>query len=182
VRLFAAIEIPAAERERIAVSIGGLRSLPLRLTPEEQWHITVAFFGEVAEDVVPDLTERLRRGAARTSPLHLQLVKAGTFPANPKRAKVLWIGVGGDTEQLGRLADRCVAAGRRSGIAMEDRRFRPHLTIGRARGQFADLDKPLGALWSYEGQPWEATRVTLIHSTVGATVHHRPLAEFPLEH
>lgn len=180
-RLFAAVEVPDAERERLALAIGGLASLPLRLTPEEQWHITVAFFGEVPETVVGDLTERLRRAAARTAPLKLQLSRAGTFPNNPERARVLWIGLDGEIGELTRLAERCTAAGRRCGIAMEDRRFSPHLTIGRARGGPADVSRAVRALWDYQGSAWQVGEVRLIRSTLGATVRHDVLAGLPLE-
>jgi 2'-5' RNA ligase len=182
VRLFAAVEVPAAERERLAVAVGGLKSLPLRLTPEEHWHITVGFYGEVPEGVVGDLTERLRRGAARTGPFQLQLARAGTFPRNAAKARVLWIGLDGETAELSRLAERCVAAGRRCGLAMEDRKFSPHLTIGRSRQAPADLERAVRALWDYQSQPWQVTSIKLIRSTLGATVRHDLQAELTLEH
>lgn len=181
-RLFAAVDIPTAERERLAILVGGLKNLPLRLTPEEQWHITVAFYGEVPESVVPDLTERLRRGAARTAPFHLQLSRAGTFPKNPAKARVLWIGLGGETTELSRLADRCVAAGKRCGIATEDRKFSPHLTIGRSRHQPADLNRAVRSLWDFESETWQVNSIRLIRSTLGATVRHDVQTELPLEH
>ena len=181
-RLFAAVELPTAERERRALLVGGLKNLPLRLTPDEQWHVTVGFYGEVPESVVPDLTERLRRAAARTAPFQLQLSRAGTFPNNPAKARVLWIGLDGDTAELNRLAERCVAAGRRCGIAMADRKFSPHQTIGRSRGQPADLNRAVRSLWDYESRPWQVTAVHLIRSTLGATVRHDVLTDLPLEH
>jgi 2'-5' RNA ligase len=182
VRLFAAVDLPAAERDRLAITVSGLKNLPLRLTPEEQWHITVGFYGEVPEAVVPDLTERLRRAASRTAPFQLHLARAGTFPSNPARARVLWIGLDGETAELGRLADRCVAAGRRCGIAMEVRKFSPHLTIGRSRNQPADLDRAVRSLWDYRSAAWDVTSLRLVRSTLGATVRHDVLTDLPLEH
>lgn len=180
-RLFAAVEIPAGERERLAALVGGLKGLPLRLTPEEQWHITVGFYGEVPEGVVADLTERLRRAAARTAPFRIRLSRAGTFPKNPTKARVLWVGLDGDTAELSRLAERCVAAGRRCGIDMQDRQFSPHVTIGRSRNAAADLNRAVASLWDYDSQPWQVTTVRLIRSTLGATVRHDTLTDLALE-
>jgi len=182
VRLFAAVDLPAAERARLATAIGGLKSLPLRLTPEEQWHITVGFYGEVPEAVVPDLTERLRRAATRTAPFHLRLSRAGTFPSNPAKARVLWIGLDGETAELRRLAERCSAAGRRCRIAMADRKCSPHLTIGRTRTAPTDLTRAVRSLWDYQSESWQVTSLRLIRSTLGATVRHEVLKELPLEH
>jgi len=94
---------------------------------------------------------------------------------------VLWIGLDGDTAELRRLAERCVAAGRRCGIAMADRTFSPHLTIGRSRNSPADLDRAVRSLWDYRSEPWQVTSIRLIRSTLGATVRHDLLTELPLE-
>src|SRR3954468_18601242 len=131
-RLFTAVYPPPDELDRLAVALGELAP-GLRPVSREQWHITTAFYGEVPDGLVDELTERLARGVARTSPISLSLRGAGTFPKQAAKARVLWVGLDGDVGELSRLADRCVAAGRRSGLRMEHRAFRPHLTVARAR-------------------------------------------------
>ncbi len=149
----------------------------LRWTTEEQWHLTVAFYGSVDDAVVPELTERLGRAAGRTPPLSLRIAGAGRFGRT-----VLWLGLDGDLDPLHRLAERAVAAGRRSGLAMEDRRFRAHLTLARARDRAgADLRPYVDALRAYAGPAWIADELVLVRSTLGRPrAHHEPYATWPL--
>jgi 2'-5' RNA ligase len=177
VRLFAAVYPP--ERARRAVASAGVGTGDLRWVPAHQWHLTLAFYGEVADPVVPDLLARLTRAAARTPTFDLRLRGAGTFPRAATAAQVLWVGVEGDRDALRRLAERAVAAGRRSGLDIGDRRYRPHLTLGRARRP-SDLSALVDRFATHDGEPWPVTSLHLVHSTIGATVRHTTLAELPL--
>jgi 2'-5' RNA ligase len=179
-RLFAAVVPPTSARAELAAVLAGVE-LPavVRAVPDRQRHLTVAFYGEVPDPAVADLGERLRRAAARTSPLSLRLKGFGTFPANAGRARVLWAGVAGDTAELARLADRAVAAGRRAGLDVDDRAYRAHLTIGRARGESADLRAVVASAVGFDGTPWTATELVLVKSTLGAEVRHEPIAQLP---
>lgn len=158
----------------------GLRDQRFRWVATEQWHLTVVFCGEVPSSVVPDLSERLARAASRTPAFALRLSGAGTFPKQTARARVLWVGVDGDTTTLSRLAERCAAAARRCGIDVEDRPFRPHLTLARARRDAVDARELATSLSSYEGSGWTVGGIQLVHSTLGATVQHKTVADFPL--
>lgn len=177
-RLFAAVDPPESVRDDLKRSIR--RKGPgLRWTPSEQWHLTLAFYGEVSDSIADDLTARLARAASRTPPLSLQIKGAGCFPRQPNAAKVLWAGIEGDLVPLSLLADRCVAAGRRSGLIMEKRKFKAHLTLARARHP-ADMSGRLAELWDYVGPSWTASTLRLVRSTLGADVRHSPIAELPL--
>jgi 2'-5' RNA ligase len=178
-RLFVAVDPPPEQRSVLDAALGA-RDEQLRWVPVEQWHLTLVFCGEVDERVVPVLSERLARAASRTSAFALRLAGAGTFPHQAARARVLWVGLGGDTATLSRLADRCAAAARRSGIGVEERAFRPHLTTARARRDTVDARDYVERLSSYDGQPWQVKSVKLIHSTLGARVKHETLQEFHL--
>ncbi len=182
-RLFAAIEVPDEERARTGewLAGAGLDRDDLRLVASEHWHITLAFFGDVPEAKIADLTERLGRAATRTSAFRIRLAGIGTFPTSAARARVLWLGVAGDTVTLERLADRCRAAGRRLGLSMPEERFRPHLTIARARRGSVDLATSLSAVPGYDGSAWPVTSARLVHSTLGPSVRHDPVAEFRWE-
>jgi len=179
VRLFVAVDPPPAAVSALERAVGE-RDERLRWVPPEQWHLTLVFCGDVAETRVADLQERLRRAAARTAPFALHLNGAGTFPKQPARARVLWIAVGGDVPELTRLAERCAAAASRAGIAIEDRKFRPHLTVARARRDAVDARAEVDRLAGFRTEPWPVTQFRLVKSTLGNTVTHETLAELPL--
>jgi 2'-5' RNA ligase len=178
-RLFAAVDPPASERAALDAVLGG-RDPGLRWVPPDQWHVTLAFYGEVAEARVADLAARLARTAARTSPFAVRLSGAGTFPAGADRARQVWVGVDGDLDMLARLAASCVAAGRRIGVRTEERRYRAHLTVARARRGSADVRDLITPLAAYSGAAWEVGEVRLVHSTIGSGVTHRDLAVLPV--
>jgi 2'-5' RNA ligase len=176
VRLFVALVPPTAALAALDAAVGD-RDERMRWVPSEQRHLTLVFCGEVAEGLVGGLSERLNRAAARTPPFALRLAGAGTFPNQAARARVLWVGLDGDLASLSRLAERCTAAARRAGIAVDDRPYRPHLTLARARRDPVDARDAVTRLSSYDGQPWTVSSMRLVHSTLGAKVHHETLAE-----
>jgi 2'-5' RNA ligase len=100
------------------------------------------------------------------------------FPTTA-RAHVVALSVSGDVAELRRLAQRCAAAGRRAGLEMERRRFRPHVTLARASSRSAPVDARR-VVASYDGPPWPVTTLRLVHSTIGAVVTHRTLATWPV--
>jgi RNA 2',3'-cyclic 3'-phosphodiesterase len=178
VRLFAAVIPPPDVLAELAAALPG--PVPaLRFVPAEQRHLTVAFYADVPEVALADFSERLRRACARTAPISLRLNGFGTFPTNAARARVLWAGVVGDVAELTRLAERALAAGRRAGIDVEERRYRPHLTVARARRGAADVRSALEGA-SLDGTPWTAAELVLVRSTLGAEVRHERVATFPL--
>ena len=147
----------------------------LRWTGRAGWHLTLAFYGEVADETLPELSARLERAAARTAPFELALRGAGQFG----RGAVLWVGAEGDVPVLRRLAQRARAAARRAGIPMdEDRAYRPHLTLAHSRGR-ADLRPYLAALGDYAGTGWTVRELCLVRSRLptGGVPGERPRYE-----
>jgi 2'-5' RNA ligase len=164
VRLFVALTPPAEIVDELASAIAPvrLRAPGLRWTPPEQWHVTVAFLGEVGEDAFDELTRRLRRAAARHPPLSLAFAGGGRFGH-----RVLWTTVHGDRDRLRALSDSAKAAARRCGLPVEQRRHRPHLTLARA-GAGVDLRPLVTLLDAWRGLPWMAHELQLIRSRLGA--------------
>ena len=129
-RLFAAVVLPddvVADLDAAAVPH---RDEVLAWTLPEQWHITLAFYGEVEDKRVPDLKARLTRAAKRYPVLSLALDGAGRFDE-----RTLWIGCSGDVVRLREVAQSVAAAGHRAGAgsANDAFRFRAHVTLARAR-------------------------------------------------
>nr|WP_255426494.1 RNA 2',3'-cyclic phosphodiesterase [Pseudonocardia sp. C8] len=178
--MFVAVTPPQEVVDELRSATAALRdgSPALRWAVPEQWHLTLAFLGEVDDDARQDLVGRLARAAARHEPLTLSLAGAGRFGH-----RVLWTRVQGDVERLGRLAASVRAAARRARLAVEDRPYRPHLTLARARGE-TDLRPAVAALGGFDGRAWTARELHLVRSRLGAgpdgRARHELLVSWPL--
>ncbi|MCC6540180.1 MAG: RNA 2',3'-cyclic phosphodiesterase [Bryobacterales bacterium] len=128
-RLFTGLDIPDEARAQAAALIDRLRAVsPARWSPPENLHITTKFIGEWPEARLDELRERLSDVAA-PGPLTVRLGSVGWFP-NPHQPNILWIAVaepGGLAGLAAATEDRLAAAG----IAREERRYTPHLTLAR---------------------------------------------------
>ncbi|MEU9186935.1 RNA 2',3'-cyclic phosphodiesterase [Streptomyces sp. NPDC048484] len=156
-RLFAAVLPPpdvTAELRTLPGSGAGQR-----WTAPAGWHITLAFYGEVDEKLVPDLSARLERSARRTAPFSLSLRGGGRFGG-----RALWVGAAGDVRTLRLLAERAEAAGRKAGVTREENHgYRPHLTLARSRGP-TDFAPYVSALDGFEGRAWTVGELCLMRS------------------
>lgn len=164
-RLFAAVLPPRTVLHELAAATRELQSLPgargLRWTQPENWHLTLAFYGEVLEQTAHELHTRLGRAAARTTPFTLSLAGGGRFGD-----RVLWAAVDGDRETCARLAERAQAAGRKAGLGADPPvRYHPHLSLARPRkGEPAELLPYVTALDGFRSTPWTVTELALVHS------------------
>ena len=128
---------------------------------------------------VPDLVEAVGPEVDAGAPGRLRLAGAGRF-GSARRPQVAWIGLDGDVTALGDLAVRLARAARRLRLEVEDRPFRPHLTVGRWRpGRPADgtlLDRLAG----YRGPDWPVTEVRLLESRLGPRPTYEEVATWPV--
>jgi len=135
VRLFFAIELS-----------GDVRAALGRLVPKEpdqtyRWadpaglHITLAFLGEQPEAQLPALVQIGALAASSSQPGSLQLGQAGSFGGSRATPRVLWIGLAGDLDRLGGLQQQLDRQLRQAGFVLDDRPFRPHITLARHRPQ-----------------------------------------------
>ena len=167
-RLFVAVVPPVEAVEHLAEFVEPRREHrddDLRWAAAENWHITLAFLGDVPDRKTDDLEERLERAAKRRRPMRLRLAGGGAFP-NAAEARVLWTGVHGDLELLSRLATGTRAAANRAGIEVAGRRFTPHVTLARLRRP-VDVTRWLRIVDGYDGPEWTADGVQLISSRLG---------------
>jgi 2'-5' RNA ligase len=128
---------------------------------------------------IPDLVERAAPAVVTTPPMTLQLAGSGRFGSR-RRPQVAWAGLDGDVEPLVDLAKRLARTARRLRLEVEDRPFRPHLTIGRWRpGRPGDGDLP-DRLADYRGPQWPVTEVRLWESHLGPDPTYDLLAAYPV--
>ncbi|MEV7687174.1 RNA 2',3'-cyclic phosphodiesterase [Streptomyces bungoensis] len=165
-RLFAAVMPPEDVTDQLAAEVAALRELPgadgLRWTGRPGWHFTLAFYGEVGDELLPDLSDRLARAAHRTAPFELALSGGGQFG----RGQALWAGAAGDVETMRRLADRAEAAARRAGVPMgQHRRYQAHLTVARSRAA-VDVRPYVNLLGAFSSRRWTVAELTLVRSNL----------------
>ena len=174
-----AIVPPPAVLHELAAVVEPLRAArpELRWTTAEDWHLTLAFLGEVAEAVLPELGRRLERAAARHRAQQLTIGGGGAFPGR-SRARVLWAGIQAGPD-LPALAASVAAGARRAGAPPPDegRRYRAHLTLARCR-EPADVAGEVLALASLAGKRWTATEIYLIRSNLPGSARPRDASRY----
>jgi 2'-5' RNA ligase len=111
--------------------------------------------------------------------MRLRLAGGGRFGSR-RRPQVVWAGLGGDVGPLTELAMRLSRVARSLRLEVEDRPFRPHLTLGRWRpGQPADGELP-SLLGDYRGPEWPVAEIRLWESHLGPKPTYDLLARWPV--
>ena len=146
----------------------------LRWTARQNWHVTLAFLAAVADTRVDAAVAELAEVARDARPFVLRLSGAGAFP-RPRRAGVVWAGVGGvtadDAKALARLAKHVRIGLRRAHLHPDRTPFRPHLTLARVRPA-ADVTQVVNHLagepFPANGPDWAVSQLQLVESRLGA--------------
>jgi 2'-5' RNA ligase len=179
-RLFLAVEVPKRQKRSVEQAIAPLRAEigNARWTAHQMWHVTLKFFGEVAEDRLEAVQEVISQAVIGTEVIESQLTDIGAFP-NLRRARVLWVGMTDPTDALRALAGR-VEAGWPDA---RPRALHPHITLARfnhpARvANVVDKFRPL----DLDRTPFAIEKTILYRSHLGSGgPRYEALAEFSLE-
>jgi 2'-5' RNA ligase len=131
-RLFIALDIDDAIRERIARFMEGVRGFApnARWVNPESLHVTLKFIGEQPESAVEPIKQALE--SVRAATMEIQFRSYGFFPT-AKSARVFWIGIDA-APQLAALAAAIDENTAELGMLREERAFSPHLTLARGGG------------------------------------------------
>lgn len=189
-RLFIAIDLPSS----VQVALEGVQNdlaaqVPrrtVRWTNLNSIHLTLKFLGDTPQQRVDALSAALRQAAANVKAFTLNAGQPGVFP-NPKRARIVWVSVGGERAALDALYEAVEQHVTALGFEPEGRAFNPHLTIGRVARQArnderAQVGEIVSAYAGDELASWTVSSVNLIRSQLkpGGAVYTR-LSEIPLE-
>jgi 2'-5' RNA ligase len=193
-RLFIALDIDDAIREKIRVFLEGVRGFApdARWVRSESLHVTLKFIGEKPAETAEAIKGVLVQVTG--SPFELSFRGYGFFPT-PKSARVFWIGIQSSPE-LVRLASAIDTATAALDIPKEDRAFSPHLTLARRGGgsgspkwnksdvphkTFERLSGKLAAMSSLDFGTMTAREFFLYQSQVsGEGARYTKLEAFPL--
>ncbi len=192
-RLFAALDTPYDVAEEIDAwwqeAVTHLEPGDWRDVPMKNWHVTLAFYGDVDGGQVDDLAEalgeyvrgttkeRLKSGRIRegeepgvNGPLSLKTTDFGAFPKF-SRPRVLWAGVD-DSDGSGKLKEmvRCCRGAGRATVRKSPAKvtpFRGHITLARAREFPAPVTADmLAAMPPFPELEWTVDSLVLYQSTL----------------
>jgi RNA 2',3'-cyclic 3'-phosphodiesterase len=132
-RLFIALQLPKA----YAVLTGlqdELKQQGARISYPKEFHLTLKFLGDV--DDPAEIQGRLQ--AIKNGKFEVSLSEVGFFPG-PKKPRIVWVGVepAEPVIKLQQQIDQSLA-----GLFPRDKRFHPHITIGRIKQGVAGGFRP----------------------------------------
>ena len=161
VRAFFGLPVPELQREELGRFIAECaQAAPgFRWTPAENLHLTVRFVGNVDRAEVEVVSDAL--AAHSPAALELELGDVGTF-GRGRAVRVVWLGLRAGADAAAALASQLEAECVRAGLPGDEKQYRAHLTLARARGRdgsnLPDLPAPP------QLEPWRAGELNLYSS------------------
>ncbi|HEY8459213.1 MAG TPA: RNA 2',3'-cyclic phosphodiesterase [Blastocatellia bacterium] len=133
-RTFIAIEIPYEIKSALAAMQTELRraGADVSWVKPENLHLTLNFLGEVDEGRIVEVEKVCVSLAAEFRPFTLNVNDAGVFP-NARQPRALWAGLSGEIENVYEMRRRLDEKLSLIGFQREEKKFHPHLTIGRLK-------------------------------------------------
>jgi RNA 2',3'-cyclic 3'-phosphodiesterase len=181
VRVFTALYPSSAAVADLERVVDPLRSAhaDLTWTHAEQWHLTLPFHADIGADQVRRLERTVARCAAIRDATSARFRGGGAFPSRTQ-GRILWVGVEPADRALADLQRNLTARLRRQGWPLEERRYRPHLTLARSRVR-RDFGAMVDELDAYAGPSWDVDRIAIVASRPdqGRHVHER-IGDYPL--
>jgi 2'-5' RNA ligase len=182
-RIFIAVKIDTGENllNMISGLKAGLKEERVKWTETENFHITLAFLGDTEESKIKAINNMLRTTCEGFGEFDIFIKGAGVFKkfSDPR---ILWTGIDA-SEKLNKLYD-CIKSGLKdTGISIEERTFRPHLTLGRIKSimDHDNLKSLVAGYLNAEMQSQSVNEVILYESILLQTGPvYKPLGRFPL--
>jgi RNA 2',3'-cyclic 3'-phosphodiesterase len=163
--------------ERLQTAAGDLKWVE-----PENLHWTLQFFGDVDELEIPALCSTVSAAVAEVEAFDLEARGAGAFPS-ADRPRTLWLGAGTGAQAMIALHASIQKKLDRLGYRSEQRRFVPHITLGRAgrKGTPRSLVRELSALAEFDAGSMRVEEVTVYASRLEpGGPHYYVLATAPL--
>jgi len=134
IRTFIAVETPESIRKDMSTLQAQLKksNADVRWEHEEKFHATVKFLGEVDEKILPSVIGKIEEVVRRHRQCEVVFETLGCFP-NVKNPRVIWIGCTDQSGELGILKSVLDKELQSFGFEIEQRPFKPHITLGRVK-------------------------------------------------
>lgn len=135
IRSFLAFDVPPDVKKKLGRLIADFskKETGVKWMPAENLHVTMKFFGDIEEDLLMgDISNAIEKVTVNTLPIRIDCSGIGVFP-NWKYPRVIWAGFIGDVEPVLDLSGALEKALAGFPVKKDERAFRLHLTIGRAK-------------------------------------------------
>jgi 2'-5' RNA ligase len=179
-RLFVAIVPPPTVRSELAALAAEAEDL--RMTPEQNFHLTLRYIGPVESGSEEQFIRALGRVAVES--FILPVGEVGIFPSHGP-AKVVWAGIGNGHTRLFQLRKQVDEALLSVDIMVDVHHFHPHFTLGRLAIDYETklLAKFLGRHAGFEAPPFRVSEFQLMASETqpGRAPRYRSVQVFPLD-
>lgn len=139
-RTFIALELESEQKQ----FLGNIIKQGEQLLPDLRWvepagiHLTLAFLGELNDELLARAVEATRSATTIAPPFSYRLAGLGTF-GPPRQPRVLWMGVSEPTGSLINVQQTLTLALEQQGFATEKRPFSPHLTLARIKSYLSPV-------------------------------------------
>jgi RNA 2',3'-cyclic 3'-phosphodiesterase len=185
VRTFIAVAASSQIRQA-ARKLAGLLSAAagdVKWVEPENLHWTLQFLGDVEQCEIPALCSAVSTATQQLESFDLQARGAGAFPS-ANRPRTLWLGAGAGAQAMVALHAAIQKNLDRFGYRSEQRRFVPHITLGRAgrKAPPRSLIRELASLSEFDAGSMLVDEVTVYSSRLGPggptyeVLAHAPLA------
>jgi len=184
-RTFIAIDLDEEIKKAISEFIRKLDrgDKHIRWIKPQGMHLTLKFLGDITKEKLADVKSVLSKTAKDHRPFQLSVKGTGTFPPGKKLPRVLWIGVKEDQTLL-EIQSRLESDLERFHFPKEQRKFHPHLTLGRVKNPY-HIESVLAVLDKNKEREFgdmSVSRITLFLSTLKPTgAEYTKLSEHTLE-
>lgn len=155
IRVFIAIELPPKARDELVSVQETLKrsGADVKWVEPENIHLSLRFIGDVGPDKTEEIKKQLTGVASASKAFELTMKGIGAFP-DLGHPRVIWAGVDRGSAETARIADDLEVKLRAIGIAEEERKFHPHITLGRVRsGRNGDKLRELAETVGFEAGP-----------------------------
>lgn len=144
-------------------------------------HITLAFLGDTEEKKIKTIAGMLKECCSGSEEFDFMLAGAGAFK-NYRDPRVIWAGIK-SPEKLYALEKKITEGLRSTGLVIEERQFKPHLTLGRVKS-VSDTENLKTVLERYRDnqiQIVHVSEVVLYESILMRTGPlYKPIGKYPL--
>ena len=187
-RTFIAINLEPELKETLSQFIEELKRLDparksVRWVNQQAMHLTLKFLGEIDESQTAQIKKALEQISEGSRAFTMKISGTGYFPPDKRKPRVLWVGIE-EEESLKILQSRLEEEMEKLGFPKENRKFHPHLTLGRVKipSNLREIMLCLEQHGSRKFGEMEVRKVTFFKSVLKPTgAEYSVLSEFELK-